>query len=141
MRLTPNVAMYDPFEKGNEGAAEEIRHCAFPGARVTCTSDIAEALDGADVIMMLRVQKERMQGAYFPSVREYFRLYALTRSRVERARKDVIILHPGPMNRGLEIESAVADGPYSLILDQVTNGVAIRMAVLYLLTGAGAEAS
>jgi aspartate carbamoyltransferase catalytic subunit len=108
---------------------------------VAVAPSVDDALDGADVIMMLRVQKERMQGAYFPSVREYFRLYALTRSRVERARKDVIILHPGPMNRGLEIESAVADGPYSLILDQVTNGVAIRMAVLYLLTGAGAEAS
>jgi aspartate carbamoyltransferase catalytic subunit len=101
---------------------------------------IDDALEGCDVVMMLRVQKERMRGAYFPSVREYFRLYALTRARIERAKKDVIILHPGPMNRGLEIESAVADGPYSLILEQVTNGVAVRMAVLYLLT-AGPEAS
>jgi aspartate carbamoyltransferase catalytic subunit len=109
------------------------------GVRVAPSID--EALAGADVIMMLRVQKERMQGAYFPSVREYFRLFALTRARIERARKDVIILHPGPINRGLEIESAVADGPYSLILEQVTNGVAVRMAVLYLLTGAGAEVS
>jgi aspartate carbamoyltransferase catalytic subunit len=109
------------------------------GARVA--SSIDEALAGADVVMMLRVQKERMQGAYFPSVREYFRLYALTRARIERAKPEVIILHPGPMNRGLEIESAVADGPYSLILEQVTNGVAVRMAVLYLLTGGGAEES
>jgi len=108
---------------------------------VEVASSIDDALDGADVIMMLRVQKERMQGAYFPSVREYFRLFALTRARMERAKKDVIILHPGPINRGLEIESAVADGPYSLILEQVTNGVAVRMAVLYLLTGAGAGVS
>lgn len=98
-----------------------------------------QAIEGADVIMMLRVQKERMQGAFFPSVREYFRLYALTAARMERAGKEVVILHPGPMNRGLEIDSAVADGPYSLILDQVTNGVAIRMAVLYLLTGQNEE--
>jgi aspartate carbamoyltransferase catalytic subunit len=108
---------------------------------VEVAPSIEDALAGADVVMMLRVQKERMQGAYFPSVREYFRLFALTRARIERARKDVIILHPGPINRGLEIESAVADGPYSLILEQVTNGVAVRMAVLYLLTGAGAEVS
>ncbi len=107
---------------------------------VDVAPSIEDALEGADVVMMLRVQKERMQGAYFPSVREYFRLYALTRARIERAKKDAIILHPGPMNRGLEIESAVADGPYSLILEQVTNGVAVRMAVLYLLTGAGSEA-
>jgi aspartate carbamoyltransferase catalytic subunit len=76
-----------------------------------------------------------MAGAFFPSVREYFRLYALTEARLERAKPDAIIMHPGPLNRGLEIDSRVADGPYSLILDQVTNGVAVRMAVLYLLTG------
>jgi aspartate carbamoyltransferase catalytic subunit len=109
------------------------------GARVA--PSIEGALEGADVVMMLRVQKERMQGAFFPSVREYFRLFALTRSRIERAKPEVIILHPGPINRGLEIESAVADGPYSVILEQVTNGVAVRMAVLYLLTGAAAEVS
>jgi len=109
------------------------------GARVALSID--DALAGADVIMMLRVQKERMQGAYFPSVREYFRLFALTRARMERAHPEAIILHPGPINRGLEIESAVADGPYSLILEQVTNGVAVRMAILYLLTGGGGEAS
>lgn len=109
------------------------------GARIAPSVD--HALEGGDVVMMLRVQKERMQGAYFPSVREYFRLFALTRARIERARPDVIILHPGPINRGLEIESAVADGPYSLILEQVTNGVAVRMAVLYLLAGGGTEAT
>jgi aspartate carbamoyltransferase catalytic subunit len=108
---------------------------------VEVAPSIDDALEGADVVMMLRVQKERMQGAYFPSVREYFRLFALTRARMERANRDVIILHPGPINRGLEIESAVADGPYSLILEQVSNGVAVRMAVLYLLTGAAGELS
>jgi aspartate carbamoyltransferase catalytic subunit len=108
-------------------------HIAKLGVEVAPTMD--EAIENADVIMMLRVQTERMEGAYFPSVREYFRLYALTTRRVERAKPDVIIMHPGPINRGLEIDSSVADGPYSLILDQVTNGVAVRMAVLYLLTG------
>ncbi len=103
------------------------------GAEVVPTMD--EAIDSADVIMMLRVQKERTRGAFFPSIREYFRLYALTRQRIERANPEVIILHPGPLNRGLEIDSEVADGPYSLILNQVTNGVAVRMAILYLLTG------
>ncbi len=104
------------------------------GAEVART--MQEAIEGADVVMMLRVQNERMQGAYFPSVREYFNLYALTTARLQRAKPDVVLMHPGPLNRGLEIESAVADGPYSLILEQVTNGVAVRMAVLYLLTGA-----
>ena len=105
------------------------------GAEVART--MQEAIEGADVVMMLRVQNERMQGTYFPSVREYFNLYALTNARLQRAKPDVVLMHPGPLNRGLEIESAVADGPYSLILEQVTNGVAVRMAVLYLLTGAG----
>ncbi|HXV63876.1 MAG TPA: aspartate carbamoyltransferase catalytic subunit [Vicinamibacteria bacterium] len=97
---------------------------------------VNDAIVDADVVMMLRVQKERMEGAFFPSVREYFNLYALTVDRLKRAKQDVILMHPGPLNRGLEIESAVADGPYSLILDQVTNGVAVRMAILYLLAGA-----
>lgn len=110
-------------------------HVEKLGAEVARTMD--DAIAEADVVMMLRVQKERMEGAFFPSVREYFRLYALTAPRVERAKSDVIIMHPGPLNRGLEIDSRVADGPYSLILEQVTNGVAVRMAVLYLLTGHG----
>jgi aspartate carbamoyltransferase catalytic subunit len=103
------------------------------GVRV-CTS-IDDAVAGADVIMMLRIQQERMQGAFFPSLREYFRLFGMTVERVARARPDVIIMHPGPMNRGVEIASEVADGPYSVILEQVANGVAVRMAVLYLLAG------
>ncbi|HEV8700223.1 MAG TPA: aspartate carbamoyltransferase catalytic subunit [Candidatus Polarisedimenticolia bacterium] len=103
------------------------------GARVTFRID--EALEGADVIMMLRIQRERQQGGAFPTAREYYNLYGLTAERARRARPDVIIMHPGPMNRGVEIDSAVADGPYSVILEQVTNGVAVRMAVLYLLAG------
>jgi aspartate carbamoyltransferase catalytic subunit len=103
------------------------------GAQVTFRID--EALEGADVIMMLRIQRERQQGGAFPTAREYYNLYGLTAERARRARPDVIIMHPGPMNRGVEIDSAVADGPYSVILEQVTNGVAVRMAVLYLLAG------
>jgi aspartate carbamoyltransferase catalytic subunit len=76
-----------------------------------------------------------MQGAFFPSLREYFNLFGMTPERVRLAKPDVIIMHPGPMNRGVEIASEVADGPYSVILEQVTNGVAVRMAVLYLLAG------
>jgi aspartate carbamoyltransferase catalytic subunit len=103
------------------------------GVRVTTSLD--DAIDGADVVMMLRVQHERMHGLFLPSVREYFALFGLTAARLERAAKDVIVMHPGPMNRGVEIASEVADGPWSVILDQVANGVAVRMAVLYLLAG------
>jgi len=103
------------------------------GVRVTTSVD--EAVDGADVIMMLRIQQERLRGAFLPSLREYFELFGMTTARVARARPDVIIMHPGPMNRGVEIASEVADGPYSVILEQVANGVAVRMAVLYLLAG------
>jgi aspartate carbamoyltransferase catalytic subunit len=105
---------------------------------VTATSVVEEAVRDADVIMLLRIQLERMEGAYFPSLREYFRVFGMTESRMLLARPDVMIMHPGPMNRGVEIASEVADGPYSVILDQVANGVAVRMAVLYLLAG-GAE--
>ena len=96
--------------------------------------DLARALAGADVVMMLRIQRERQAGGSFPSVREYFRNFALTTARMQGAAPDAIILHPGPMNRGVEISSEVADGPYSVILDQVANGVAVRMAVLYLVS-------
>jgi len=103
------------------------------GVRVTTAVD--EAVRDADVIMMLRIQQERMQGAFFPSLREYFNVFGMTTARVRLAKPDVIIMHPGPMNRGVEIASEVADGPYSVILEQVANGVAVRMAVLYLLAG------
>src|SRR5262245_18890211 len=103
------------------------------GVRVSTAVD--EAVADADVIMMLRIQQERMQGGFFPSLREYYNVFGLTPERVRRARSDVIIMHPGPMNRGVEIASEVADGAYSVILEQVANGVAVRMAVLYLLAG------
>jgi aspartate carbamoyltransferase catalytic subunit len=102
---------------------------------VQVTSKVDEAIVDADVIMLLRIQLERMEGAYFPSLREYFRVFGMTEDRLRLARPDVMIMHPGPMNRGVEIASEVADGPYSVILDQVANGVAVRMAVLYLLAG------
>jgi aspartate carbamoyltransferase catalytic subunit len=101
----------------------------------TVTTSVDEAVRDADVVMMLRIQQERMQGAFFPSLREYFNLFGMTEARVRGAKPDVIIMHPGPMNRGVEIASEVADGPYSVILEQVANGVAVRMAVLYLLAG------
>jgi aspartate carbamoyltransferase catalytic subunit len=106
---------------------------------VRATSMVDEAIVDADVIMLLRIQLERMEGAYFPSLREYFRVFGMTEERLRLARPDVMIMHPGPMNRGVEIASEVADGPYSVILDQVANGVAVRMAVLYLLAGGSDE--
>jgi aspartate carbamoyltransferase catalytic subunit len=102
---------------------------------VSVTTSLDEAVEAADVIMMLRVQHERMHGLFLPSVREYFALFGLTPDRMRRAAEDAIVMHPGPMNRGVEIDSDVADGPWSVILDQVANGVAVRMAVLYLLAG------
>jgi aspartate carbamoyltransferase catalytic subunit len=107
----------------------------FDRLGVHVTSSVDEAVEGADVVMLLRVQLERMQGTFFPSLREYFTVFGMTEQRLKRAKSDVIIMHPGPMNRGVEIASEVADGPYSVILEQVANGVAIRMAVLYLLAG------
>jgi aspartate carbamoyltransferase catalytic subunit len=103
------------------------------GAHVT--SSVDEAVRDADVVMLLRIQLERMQGGFFPSLREYFTVFGMTEARLRLAKPDVIIMHPGPMNRGVEIASEVADGPYSVILEQVANGVAVRMAVLYLLAG------
>jgi len=94
-----------------------------------------EGLEGADVVMMLRLQRERMQGAHIPSEHEYFNLYGLTPTKLALAAKDAIVMHPGPMNRGLEIDSAVADGPQSVILPQVTYGIAVRMAVMALIMG------
>jgi aspartate carbamoyltransferase catalytic subunit len=108
---------------------------------VKVSTSVEAAVANADVIMMLRIQQERMQGAYFPSLREYFQVFGMTAERVRRAKPDVIIMHPGPMNRGVEIASDVADGPYSVILEQVANGVAVRMAVLYLLAGGVEEGS
>jgi len=97
--------------------------------------DMNKAITNADVIMMLRIQKERGGISYIPSIKEYSTIYGLKKEHVKKAKKDVIIMHPGPMNRGVEITDEVADGPYSVILDQVENGVAVRMAILYLLIG------
>ncbi|MBX3147051.1 MAG: aspartate carbamoyltransferase catalytic subunit [Gemmatimonadales bacterium] len=102
---------------------------------VTVMHRIEEAIGWADALNVLRLQLERMEGGFVPSLREYNRIYGVTTERLERAPKDLIIMHPGPINRGVEIDSDVADGPHSVILPQVTNGVAVRMAVLYLLAG------
>ncbi|HEY3349534.1 MAG TPA: aspartate carbamoyltransferase catalytic subunit [Thermoanaerobaculia bacterium] len=107
------------------------------GARIAYR--LEEAVEGADVVMILRVQKERGGGLGFPSDREYYEQFGLTPERRKLAKKDAIVMHPGPMNRGVEIDSAVADGPDSVILEQVENGVAVRMAVLYLLVGASGD--
>jgi aspartate carbamoyltransferase catalytic subunit len=108
---------------------------------VTVFRRIEEAIEWADVLNVLRLQLERMRSGFIPSLREYNRVFGVTRERVENAPRELLILHPGPMNRGVEIDSAVADGPHSVILQQVTNGVAIRMAVLYLLAGGKPEAA
>jgi len=107
------------------------------GVRVERT--IADVIVDADVVMILRVQRERQTEAFFPSMREYAVHYGLRLSHLSLAKPDAIVMHPGPMNRGIEISSEIADGGRSLILDQVTNGVAVRMAVLYLLAGASKE--
>ncbi len=109
------------------------------GGSLKVTHQMDEALEDADVVMMLRIQLERQREAFFPSIREYFHYYGLSAQRMKKAKPDAIIMHPGPINRGVEIASEVADGPYSVILDQVTSGVAVRMAVLYLLTGGAKE--
>jgi aspartate carbamoyltransferase catalytic subunit len=96
---------------------------------------LEEAIAHADVIMMLRLQHERMQGGFIPSLREYSRVWGLSLAKLEHCRPDVLIMHPGPVNRGVELAPEVADSPYSVILDQVANGVAVRMAVLYMLAG------
>lgn len=104
------------------------------GAKVNI--NIREVIKQSDVLMLLRIQKERQQEKFLPSIREYARQFGITKEKLKDAKKDVVIMHPGPTNRGVELSSEVADGRYSVILDQVTNGVAVRMAILYLLLGA-----
>lgn len=123
----------------------KVRFCSPPtmmpafaeemGAKVYL--NLEQAIENVDVIMMLRIQLERGAGTAFPSLREYSRFFGLNRDRLKAAKEDALIMHPGPINRGVEISSEVADGPYSIILDQVANGVAVRMALLYLLAGGG----
>lgn len=106
-----------------------------------CVTDVMDdAIADADVVMMLRIQKERQGNPLIPSEREYAKRYGLTLQRLKKAKPDAIIMHPGPMNRGVEIAPDVADGPHAVILDQVTNGVALRMALLFLLSGGGRDA-
>jgi len=97
--------------------------------------NLDDGLNGADVVMVLRIQLERQESSYLPTLREYSQLFGITKERLKLLNPDFTIMHPGPINRGVEISDEVADGPYSVILDQVTNGVAVRMAVLYLLSG------
>ncbi|MAP32565.1 MAG: aspartate carbamoyltransferase catalytic subunit, partial [Marinobacter sp.] len=123
--------------------AEEVRVIA-PGTLLprdvedlgcTVEYDMARGMKDLDVVIMLRLQKERMEGALLPSEREFYRLYGLNQEKLGLAKPDCIVMHPGPINRGVEIESAVADGPQSVILNQVTNGIAIRMAVMSMAMG------
>ncbi len=127
----------------------EVRVCGPPtllprhieGLGVQKFIAIERAIADVDVIMMLRIQRERMGAGLFPTLREYSKIFGLNLDRMKVARPDVLIMHPGPINRGVEIAPEVADGPFSLILDQVENGLAIRMALLYLLTGGQAAAN
>ncbi len=107
------------------------------GAKVYYSME--EGLRGVDVVMMLRIQMERMSGGFFPSTEEYFKIWGLTGQRLALADKKAIVMHPGPMNRGIEISSGIADGPQSVILEQVTNGLAVRMAVMHLLASGGKQ--
>jgi len=109
------------------------------GLGVKVTHDLDEVLDWADAINVLRIQLERMDRGLFPSVREYRNLFGITSERLQKHKKEIVIMHPGPMNRGIEIDSSVADGKEAIILDQVLNGVASRMAILYLLLGGKPE--
>lgn len=102
----------------------------FESLGATIYRSLDAAMDGADVVITLRLQKERMRGAFLPSEREYYKRFGVTEARLRRAKPDAIVMHPGPMNRGVEIESTVADGPQAVILDQVRNGLAVRMAVM-----------
>ncbi len=111
----------------------------FRSLGVEVFTRVEDAIEWADVLNILRLQLERMEAGYVPSLREYNRVWGISRARLERAPRDILVLHPGPMNRGVEIDSDVADGPQSVILNQVTNGVAVRMAVLYLLAGGQPE--
>jgi len=104
---------------------------------VSVSSDLDEAVREADVVNVLRIQQERLEGCFLPSLREYSTLFGIDGARLSRMRPEVVIMHPGPINRGVEISSEIADGPYSVILEQVTNGVAVRMAILYLLASGG----
>lgn len=124
-----------PPYKGGVSAATADDGVVLSRPQLVVCEHVEDAIRGADVVMILRIQTERMNAAYFPTLREYSIHYGLTNDRLNLAKKDAIVLHPGPMNRGIEIASDVADSSRSLILDQVKYGVTVRMAVLYLATG------
>ena len=121
------------------GGPRTLMPAAIEKMGVEVAYTLQDAVRDADVVMMLRIQLERQGRMAFPSIREYFQLFGLTTERLKGAKDDVIVMHPGPMNRGVEIASEVADGPVSVILEQVTHGVSVRMAVLYLLSGVHEE--
>ncbi len=129
----PSSESSPPYE--TEAATASADGVVLSSPQLQLCSHIEDAITGADVVMILRIQRERQDSAYFPTLREYSIHYGLTNDRLDLAKKDAIVLHPGPMNRGIEIASEVADSSRSLILDQVKYGVAVRMAVLYLATG------
>jgi len=126
----PDIRLVGPKTLLPTSAAQMI-----PDAPLRVCHDLADGLRGADVVMMLRLQNERMQGALLPSPQEYFKSYGLTPEKLALAKPDAIVMHPGPMNRGIEIDSAVADGKQAVILPQVTFGIAVRMAVMSMLAG------
>jgi aspartate carbamoyltransferase catalytic subunit len=130
LKLGAEVAVCGPYTLLPRGIAE---------LGVTVFPRLEEAIEWADALNVLRLQLERMEAGFIPSVREYYRVFGVTAERLARAPRPLTIMHPGPMNRGVEIDSRVADGPHSVVLDQVTNGVAVRMAVLYLLAGGRPE--
>jgi aspartate carbamoyltransferase catalytic subunit len=136
--LVPRDFEYLLQKPDREGGLNDQRpslRLAHDRAALIVSPNIEDAIRDADVVMILRIQRERQDSAYFPTLREYAIHYGLTNERLDLAKKDAIVLHPGPMNRGIEIASDVADSSRSLILDQVKYGVAVRMAVLYLATG------
>lgn len=107
----------------------------FEKIGVRVCDNLKDALEGADVVNLLRIQHERQRAAYFPSISEYANIFGLNKETVKYLKPDALVMHPGPINRGVELDSAIADGPQSVILEQVTNGLAVRMAVLYLIAG------
>ncbi|PYS99625.1 MAG: aspartate carbamoyltransferase [Acidobacteria bacterium] len=134
--LVPNDFGHLIDERDSDNPKSKIQN-----PKLEVVPKIEDAIEGADVVMILRIQRERQDSAYFPTLREYSIHYGLTNDRLNLAKKDAIVLHPGPMNRGIEISSDVADSSRSLILDQVKYGVAVRMAVLYLATGGSMTSS
>ena len=113
----------------------------FESIGVRVCHDLASGLRDADVVNLLRIQRERQEAGFFPSTGEYSRLFGLNRETVKFLRRDALVMHPGPINRGVELDSEIADGPRSVILEQVTNGLAVRMAVLFLVSGCGRRRS